>query len=247
LSGGDTFLLGDCELEDLVLEEVDAEVERFTFMSNLSASALPIASPSAAGLLSVSFLNCFAGGVMFQWGEGVKPSVSFLDDGREVDDGLERVEVQVLPIGLPCVTLVVNGVEIPALFDTGSPISVMNRAAATAVGIEIEEEPKTSTPRNPFARIAQNWKDSKAASQSDSLMIAGANGERVILRKMKEGASMTLGRVSFGDNVRCFVGDLPGLAALDGLGLNAPPAAILGMDLLLKRPKVVYKRTEVFL
>ena len=62
LDGGDTFLLGNCTL-DMPNKEL--------FMTDLTASALPVASPATAGLLGVGFLNCFEGGVKFEWGGGV--------------------------------------------------------------------------------------------------------------------------------------------------------------------------------
>jgi hypothetical protein len=43
------YLLGSCQLEGL-----SDEVERFTFMTDLTASALPVASPASAGLLQSS-------------------------------------------------------------------------------------------------------------------------------------------------------------------------------------------------
>ena len=52
---------------------------------------------------------------------------------------------------------------------------------------------------------------------------------------------------AFGDGSRCYVGDLPGLAALDGLGADAGPAAVLGTDVLRRRPRMVYRASEVLL
>ena len=62
IRGGATFMLGACELDDL------SKDERFEFVSGLTASALPIASPAAAGLLGIAFLDSFPGGVEFCWG-----------------------------------------------------------------------------------------------------------------------------------------------------------------------------------
>ena len=42
-------------------------------------------------------------------------------------------------------------------------------------------------------------------------------------------------------------GDLPGLAALGGLGADAGPAAVLGTDLLRRRPRMWYTASRVFL
>jgi hypothetical protein len=62
-AGVETFLLGDAQLQGLPAEEA-----RFTFMTGLTASALPIASPAAADLLSLAFMQYFTAGVDFLWG-----------------------------------------------------------------------------------------------------------------------------------------------------------------------------------
>ena len=49
--------------------------------------------------------------------------------------------------------------------------------------------------------------------------------------------------VDFG-NSHVYVGNLPGLAALNALGDDSPPAAVLGMDLLRLRPKMLLKAKD---
>jgi len=72
LPGADTYLLGDCQIAHCNQQGIDP----FIFMTNLSASSLPSASPiAAAGLLGTAFLNCFEGGVEFIW-----PPQSHLED-----------------------------------------------------------------------------------------------------------------------------------------------------------------------
>ena len=44
-----------------------------------------------------------------------------------------------------------------------------------------------------------------------------------------------------------YVGALPGLAALNGLGDNAGPAIVLGLDVLKRRPRMLYTPTAVYL
>ena len=53
IAGGTTYLLGNCELGDSPVED------RFVFMGGLTASALPLASPVAAGILGAPFLFSF--------------------------------------------------------------------------------------------------------------------------------------------------------------------------------------------
>ena len=146
LAGGTTFMLGSAQLNDLPKDE------RFDLLSNLTASALPVASPSGAGLLGIGFLFAFPGGVEFCWGDataataggtaqasdaavrvplgeaGPRPSLTMLGELRGTEpltSSLCEVPARQLESGLVCVTMCVNGVEIPSLLDTGSPITVL--------------------------------------------------------------------------------------------------------------------------
>ena len=234
ISGGETYLLGDAQLEGL------SDGEEFTFMTDLTASALPVASPAAAGLLSLAFLQCFEGGVEFSWGTSpddvaTPPAVTFY--GATVDSILEgrtRVRIQRVPVTqLPSVTVEINGVGMPALLDTGSPVTVLNHQAAQRAGIETVALPK----KNPIAAFTNRLK-----GQDDVLTIMGVTGTPVDLLKSKQTCqvSMSSGDVSFGEG-HVYVGDLPGLAALNGLGVDSPPAVVLGMDVLRRRPSMLLR------
>jgi len=233
ISGGETYLLGDAQLEGL------SEGEEFTFMTGLTASALPVASPAAAGLLSLAFLQCFEGGVEFTWGtntnDATPPAVTFYGDSVDtVLEGRTRVRIQRVPVTqLPSVTVEVNGVEMPALLDTGSPITVLNHQAAQQAGIETVSPPKN----NPIAALTNRLK-----AQDEVLTIMGVAGNPVHLLKSKQPCpvEMSSGDVSFGEG-HVYVGDLPGLAALNGLGVDSPPAVVLGMDVLRRRPSMLLR------
>ncbi|KAL3929459.1 MAG: hypothetical protein SGPRY_001951 [Prymnesium sp.] len=245
--GGTTFLLGGAELADL------PPAERVLFISGLTATALPVASPAAAGLLGVPFLNSFPGGVEFEWGaskgeqsELSAPSITFFGDLRGTEEhrsALCSADVKALPgSGLPCVTLTVNGVKVPALLDTGSPITVLNAAAAKAADLQF---PDVRAAQNLLSRFAAGVK--RAASPDDILTIAGANGP-VQLARSQLGTSVSLGKADFGEDVRVYVGDIPGLSALEVLGAGPNvPAAILGTDVLRRRPRMIYTTNRVFL
>jgi hypothetical protein len=327
MAGGDTFLLGDCELDVVVStagrpvddddddddddggggggggggEEEDDDDDgeggggRFVFMKGLTASALPVASPAAAGLLGLAFFYCFEGGVEFRWGSGKDstggggvvsssddddddvddgtPSVTFYgSDDRPDLDGLIRVPFESLPVSmLPSVTIRVNGREIPALFDTGSPITVLNRVAAEEAGIDtvvtlddLDPSPGKSGGGgrwNPFSKLASSMQSAqevaKATARGDVLTIAGTGGRPVRLVRAKSPVNVDVGGASSGGTTRCplspsarvYVGDLPGLAALGGLGGEAPPAAVLGMDLISTRSRVIFRarQNEIYL
>mmetsp|Transcript_23902 Transcript_23902/g.39535 ORF Transcript_23902/g.39535 Transcript_23902/m.39535 type:complete len:352 (-) Transcript_23902:90-1145(-) len=265
MEGGDTFLFGDCELEGLPQDE-----EPFTFMTDLTAAALPVASPASAGLLSLAFLQCFEGGVEFAWGKVEEdgttiaeyPSVTFFDDESytqgsiaTMDESSQRAKITPLPVTLlPSITVKVNGVEILALLDTGSPITVLNAQAAKVAGVETTMDIPAmmeSSKNNPFATIANNLKIAKAASSGALLTLASSTGQPVYLTKSTEEVAMGVvgddDDIDFGTSP-LFVGDLPGLAALNGIGENSPPAVILGMDVLRKRSKMLFRgqQNEVY-
>ena len=277
ISGGDTFMLGDCELdikinkamsndEEGTADEKEEEDDTFTFMQGLTASALPVASPAAAGLLGLSFFYCFEGGVEFQWGIDKSleqiPSVTFYGSENDVNvDELVRVPFESLPVSLlPSVTLIINGKEIPALFDTGSPITVLNARAAQEAGIDptisLDEAKENGGSWNPFSKIASNIQSAqeiaKATASGDILTIAGTDGKPVRLVKSKESEAVNI-KSSTGEKLlsesQVFIGDIPGLAALGGLGGEAPPAAVLGMDVLSRLPRVLSRarQNEIYL
>lgn len=261
MAAGTTFMVGDCELEGL------PKGEQFTFMQDLTASALPVASPGVAGLLSLPFFYAFEGGVEFQW-ENAKseegelpPSVTFYGEG-ESDASLKemtKVPVRELPVSrLPSVDIVINGVIIPALLDTGSPITVINAQAANQAGVTTLDFPGKANKKaggNPFSNFANRFQEAKemqqAAARGDVLSIAGSTGERIDLLKSEEMVQVNLKAaanqvdetVVFGDSI-IYVGNLPGLAALDALGDDSPPAAVLGMDVLRMRPKMLLKARD---
>ena len=225
-------------------------------------------SQRTLGLLGIGFLFAFPGGVEFSWGDpaatattaaaapnaplnaDVSPSLTLFGDlsgTSALSNGLEEVPCRQLESGLICVTLKVNGVEIPALLDTGSPITVLNAAAAIAAGIEMPAELDQSG-MNPFAKAAAQAKaamDAAAAMASGEVaMIGGVDGP-VALRKIPEKAPIALGGAEIGSG-RPYVGDIPGLAALDGLGAEAGPAAVLGTDVLRQRQRLLLRDGRVF-
>eukprot|EP00970_Alexandrium_tamarense_P018734 scaffold13377_cov175-Alexandrium_tamarense.AAC.1 len=123
---------------------------------------------------------------------------------------------------------------------------------------------------NPFSKIVNSFRSASEIAQATVegkiITIAGTDGKPVRLVK-SESSVEVLASVSklavpasqkdkdqkqyttIGDNY-IYVGDLPGLATLGGLGGgSAPPAAVLGMDLLRCRPKIVFRaqQKEIYL
>ena len=82
--------------------------------------------------------------------------------------------------------------------------------------------------------------------RGDVLTVGGADGA-VRLFRCQSDVSFRLGdAASFGDDCRPYVGDLPGLAALGGLGAAAGPAVVLGTDVLRRRPRLIYTRERIY-
>lgn len=255
LPGAETYLLGDATL-DMPMNDL--------FMTNLTASALPVSNPAAAGLLGVAFLNCFQGGVKFEWGGGIdgrEPFITFYGQEEDVKDQIRsktKVDIEVLDnILLPTVKLNVNGVSIPALIDTGSPVTVLNEAAAALVDLktvelDYEKEEKREegvfANLNPFKKATENFKKAQALSQAvqkgDVLLLMGGDGKQIELKRSDKKASLELGnkeceKAEFPSSY-IYVGDLPGLKAMEGQ-VKDSPAAILGMDVIKRRQTMLYR------
>lgn len=253
IDGGDTYLLGNCTL-DLPNKEL--------FMTDLTASALPVASPATAGLLGVGFLNCFEGGVKFEWGGGIsggQPMVTFYGDESDAKnqiDSMTRIPIDVIDkIFLPSVMMNINGVEIPALLDTGSPVTVLNAPAAdlaglTSITLESDNQ-KEDGGFNPFKKFSDNLKATQSLAQAvstgDILVVGGSDGQQIQLRLSTDSVKISLGSeetISF-PSTRVYIGDLPGLKAIEGMDESKPtPAAVLGMDVLKRLPTMFYRGVQ---
>jgi len=205
------------------------------------------------------------------------PSVTFYgEDDSNAEDGdsllqralsdLVRVSIDPIPLTqLPSLKIKINGVEMMALLDTGSPITVLNQGAARAAGIqtsqdsmEASNEAKTSTGgwKNPFSSVMDKVKEAQAtaeaASRGEILMIGGSDGRPTTLYRSSAGSHPSISVdaiedgefVSFGDDLPVYVGDIPGLAALNGIGVDSPPAVVLGLDVLRRRPRMLFRPRE---
>jgi len=304
MAGGETYVLGDTELEQAVVvgNVVDEESgeqsadgktvsdEPFEFMQNLTAAALPVVNPGSAGLLGLAFFYCFEGGVEFRWGapstqpqdsepqlidgmlveptlgDEASPSITFYgQDDAELQRSLSelnRVPIEPIPLTqLPSVQIRINGVEMVALLDTGSPVTVLNDRAAAAASIQTTKEsmeaPADDNAKggwNPFASVVDKFKEAQAtaeaASRGDILMIGGIDGKPTTLYK-STGSCPSISLVgnsgedvSLGSNSQVYVGDIPGLAALNGIGVDSPPAVVLGLDVLRQRPRMIFRPRE---
>ena len=154
MAPGDIYLLGDCQLHGL-----PAGQDQVTFMRNLTAASLPGPPVSAVGaavdgILGLSFLRSCRGVALDWYGsddnEEDVPTVQFLfteEILQTVQANMTRVPLIQPPLsssqpwdsieggGLLWMNVTVNGMELPALLDTGSPVSVFNEPAARATGL----------------------------------------------------------------------------------------------------------------
>lgn len=238
-----TYYFGDMQLEGL---------GESVFMRNLTASALPVAGPASAGLLSLAFFQSIGGGVEFDWlGDteaGRPPSLTFYaTDVTNATQGRTCVPISRIPVTqLPSVELEINGHVFPALLDTGSPVTVLNAEAAKQAGISTILSKDAEKPRNPLDALQRRFQVSQAASKGQVLSMLDSQGKRINLVQSAEKWRICMpGRdgdssVDFEEG-HVYVGDLPGLAALEGLGVDAPPAVVLGMDVLRRRSHMFFR------
>jgi hypothetical protein len=219
IPGGETFLLGNTQLDGMGPD---------LFMTDLTASVLPVSNPAAAGVLSLAFLQCFPGGVEFDW---ENRQFRFLDETTTLEkNGLRMVPIERQPITqLPLIRIAINDVELTALLDTGSPITIIHPDAAKRANIEVRnDEPNKS--RNPFSSLF---------SQNDSqvLTIMGGDGKPTKLYPTKSPVEVSM----FGESV-LYVGQVPGLAALDKQVKS--PDVILGTDVLKRQPSMILRAQQ---
>ena len=102
----------------------------------------------------------------------------------------------------------------------------------------------------------KRFKGAQKIVAGEVLVIAGTNGQPVELHRTSSPAtSAALGSAnllkstinnSIEKGLHCYVGELPGLAALDGLGESATPAAVLGLDVLRRCERLVLADKKVY-
>ncbi|OEU14910.1 hypothetical protein FRACYDRAFT_269708 [Fragilariopsis cylindrus CCMP1102] len=205
-------------------------------------------------------------------------SITFHGDENEKEflrtlSRLTRVKIAPIPLTqVPTVRMKINNVEMVALLDTGSPVTVLNERAAKAAGIQTtkkgndddnnnnnnnnNKDKNKNNSWNPFASVVDKFKEAQAtaeaASKGDVLMIGGIDGQPTNLyRSINDGISISLvaddndDDISFGGGSSSkntvYVGNIPGLAALNGIGVDSPPAVVLGLDILRKRPSMLLR------
>ena len=222
---GDIVMLGDCQLSGMPEEQ-----ENVTFMTNLTAAALELGSASSVGggLLGTSFFGRFPAGVEFDWygTDGDPPTIifyfgKFLPDHAKKNAFCVPLEEESF-FTVPEITVNFNGVDLRAIIDTGSPITIVSPDAAEEIGIGIGFREKNGP----------------------SLKIRGIDNGTVCLAPTLSKVSISIGKFSLGDVETIFVGDLPGISLASGYASSLRPQALVGLDILRLTYRMILRLAE---
>lgn len=217
---GDIVLLGDSRLSGMPENQ-----QSDTFMTNMTVAAmnLGIANSVGGGMLGTSFFNCFRGGVEFDWygTHGDPPTLIFYYDNLP-DNAKENASC--VPVnteeffGVPTVSVNINGKELRAIIDTGSPITIISPTVATEVGISKKE---------------------------GTVKIKGIDdGDAMEVSKSLDEVTISIGDINLNlDTI--FIGDLPGLAmASNLLPEGRQPQVLLGLDALRRTYRMILRLSK---
>mmetsp|Transcript_2412 Transcript_2412/g.5581 ORF Transcript_2412/g.5581 Transcript_2412/m.5581 type:complete len:373 (+) Transcript_2412:415-1533(+) len=219
---GDIVLLGDCKLSGLPESQ-----SNFTFMTNLTAAALDLGTDVniGNGLLGTNFFECFPAGVEFDWygTDGDPPTVIFYY-GKEIPpqakEGAFCVPLEKDSFfGVPTVNVTINGVELKAIVDTGSPITIISPDAANGNGWGMSQ-------KNP------------------SLKVKGIDKGIVDLAISSDKVSLAFGNESLGELDAIFIGDLPGISFAGSFANSTQPQVLLGLDALRRSYRMILRLPE---
>jgi hypothetical protein len=233
-AGEGYFRLGNCTLEGLPPDQ------NYTFMTNLTALALPHPSPAGDGLLSLTLFSSFPAWVEFDWHgtDGDPPTLIFYF-GTELPEsarkGLTRVPLERNAVaGILSLTINMNGKDMPAILDTGSPMTVISHQVAKEANIE------TVAPEKYFSSTTFR----QQALGDEVLMVGGVDGGHLNLyRSVSSEIPIRAGNISFGEGP-VYVGDLPGLAAMmnaSETNQTTSPSVVLGLDFLRRMYRMILR------
>ena len=222
-AAGDLYDLGDAVLDGLPPPDLP-------ICHNFTAAVLPHASAVGKGILGQLFLMQYPGGVEFDWygTDGDPPTIilHFTQSlSAETLQNTKAVPFQRLTTQVMAFNLTLNEkITIPALLDTGAPMTVLSPEVATAAGISYYSEQDDDSSRD---------QQHPPSLDNKVLTVGGIDGKHMSLYRSKAPVSMTSGNneVNFGSG-HVFVGELPGLQLLNAYGETTIPKAIFGLDAL---------------
>ncbi len=218
---GDFVMLGDCHLGGMPENHPN-----ITFMTNLTAAAidLGVANIFSNGLLGSSFFQSFLAGVEFDFHgtDGDPPTIIFWY-GQSIPEAAKNnslcVPLEESWCGVPTISVNVNGINMQAIIDTGSPITILSPNAAREAGVQTGTSKGLPIPFN--AR--------------------GIDNAIVNLSPSLNGASISIGNISLGDLDTLCVGDLPGLSLASTLSNTEGPSVLLGLDSLRRMYRMILR------
>ncbi len=214
---GDIVLLGESRLSGMPDNQ-----QHNTFMSNMTLASmdLGIAGSVGSGMLGVSFFNCFKGGVEFDWygTDGDPPTIQFYYDYLPEEAKKNCVCVPLNTddfFGVPTLTVTINGKELRAIIDTGSPITIISPCIADELGISKNE---------------------------GTVKIKGIDdGNAMGVSKSLDDVTLSIGDIDI-DLDAIFIGELPGLAMASSLVPEChQPQVLLGLDALRRTYRMILR------
>ena len=231
-----------------VLANMPPEQGDITFIHNLTVAALPRASPPpTAGILGSSLCAMFPSGVEFDWfgTDGDPPTFCFYfyEEGRNATTtGMTQIPIQQI-MGLFVVTITVNGKDIPALLDTGSPITVLTQDAARQAGLEVAKDDADDDTPSSAPQLGNHH----------HVKVGGIDGRPMeVMRSASTSVQVQVGNVSLGQGP-VYIGSIPAFSILQqvmpDISDTTTPSAILGLDFLRRayRMMIVASRHEMWL
>lgn len=219
---GDIVMLGDCHLSNM------PKHHNAVFLRNLTAAAIDVGLAGALcdGLFGTSFFRCFSA-VEFDWygTDGDPPTLIFYynDIPEYAKENAFRVLLEIDPsFDIPMMTVAINGINVTAIVDTGSCISIVSPETAENIGLQKSE--------------SNNGKHTR------SVKVAGIDKGRVDLEKAA-GASIEIGTAIFDHVDTLFIGRLPGIELASKVSTKAPQA-LIGLDVLKQMYRLIVRLSE---
>ena len=215
---GDIVMLGDSRLSGMPENQSNN-----TFMTNMTAAAmsLGIANSVGGGMLGSQFFHCFQGGVEFDWygTDGDPPTLIFyhsLPDYAKENASCVPLTTDEF-FGLPTVSVKINGKELRAIVDTGSPITIVSPSVASDIGISKRDE---------------------------MIKIKGVDDGAIMgMSKSLDKVSLSIGDVKI-NLPTIFIGELPGLTMASKLLDSHQPQVLLGLDTLRRTYRLILRMPE---
>ncbi len=186
-----------------------------------AAMSLGIANSVGGGMLGSQFFNCFKGGVEFDWygTDGDPPTLIFyhsLPDFAKENASCVSIKTDEF-FGLPTVSVKINGKELRAIIDTGSPITIVSPSVASDIGISKEDK---------------------------MVNIKGVDDGAVMgISKSLDKVSLSIGDAKL-NLPTIFIGELPGLAMASKFSDSHQPQVLLGLDTLRRTYRMILRMSK---